>query len=218
MSVCPDLLLPSTGSSRVEFPRFLGTTKRLRILATHPAALRFLRLAVPSCATYSLPLTRSAAPLGLDKIAGCPSGFWMEVTRSPKSPWNPFVRMPRSPTPARRPRRPYSASVLPSVNATTSALSKHIISRLNHAAYVPTVYASQAESPRTHARLAFDWWPAFVEQDWLPARFLQGGFTCFGPIFLHVPPPYELAWRNAESIHCRTGFCGQRSRPEITET
>jgi hypothetical protein len=38
---------PSPGSSRVEFPGFLGTIKALRLPAVLPAALRFLRLAVP---------------------------------------------------------------------------------------------------------------------------------------------------------------------------
>ena len=42
-----DASLPSTGSSRVEFPGFLGTIKALRLPAALPAALRFLRLAVP---------------------------------------------------------------------------------------------------------------------------------------------------------------------------
>ena len=38
---------PSPGSSWVEFPGFLGTTKALRLPAVPPAALRCLRLAVP---------------------------------------------------------------------------------------------------------------------------------------------------------------------------
>jgi hypothetical protein len=38
---------PSPGSSRAEFPGFSGTIKALRLPAIRPAALRFLRLAVP---------------------------------------------------------------------------------------------------------------------------------------------------------------------------
>ena len=38
---------PSPGSLRVEFPGFVGTIKALRLPAAPPAALRFLRLAVP---------------------------------------------------------------------------------------------------------------------------------------------------------------------------
>jgi hypothetical protein len=45
MSTAPRF--PSPGSSRAEFPGFLGTIKALRLPAAHPAALRFLRLAVP---------------------------------------------------------------------------------------------------------------------------------------------------------------------------
>ena len=39
--------LPSTGSSWVEFPRFIGTTRTLSHPAIPLAALRFLRLAIP---------------------------------------------------------------------------------------------------------------------------------------------------------------------------
>ena len=42
-----DASLPSAGSPRAEFPGFLGTIKALRLPAALPAALRFLRLAVP---------------------------------------------------------------------------------------------------------------------------------------------------------------------------
>ena len=45
--VRPDAPLPSTGSSRVEFPRFVGTIRALRLPVARPAALRCLRLAVP---------------------------------------------------------------------------------------------------------------------------------------------------------------------------
>ena len=38
---------PSPGSSRAEFPGFLGTIKALRLPAVHSAAFRFLHLAVP---------------------------------------------------------------------------------------------------------------------------------------------------------------------------
>ncbi len=38
---------PSPGSLRVKFPGFFGTIKALRLPAGRPAALRFLRLAVP---------------------------------------------------------------------------------------------------------------------------------------------------------------------------
>ena len=42
-----DAPLSSSGSSRVEFPAFNGTIRALRLPAAPPAALRFLRLAVP---------------------------------------------------------------------------------------------------------------------------------------------------------------------------
>ncbi len=43
----PDASLPSAGFPRAEFPGFCGTIKALRLPAGLPAALRFLRLAVP---------------------------------------------------------------------------------------------------------------------------------------------------------------------------
>ncbi len=51
------------------------------------------------------------------------------------------------------------ASVLPSVFWTTSAPTKNLISRLNHTAYMLTVYASQPGLPHVHARLVSGWWP-----------------------------------------------------------
>ena len=54
-----DASLPSTRSESVPCPRFSGTIKALRLPAAPPAALRFLRLAVPRGACgASLPLTQ----------------------------------------------------------------------------------------------------------------------------------------------------------------
>ncbi len=46
-SLQTDISLPSTGSGRPSFPRFISTIKMLRLPAAHLAALRFLRLAIP---------------------------------------------------------------------------------------------------------------------------------------------------------------------------
>jgi len=42
-----DIPLPSAGSRSFRFPRFDGTIRMLRLPVSRPAALRFLRLAVP---------------------------------------------------------------------------------------------------------------------------------------------------------------------------
>ena len=44
-------------------------------------------------------------------------------------------------------------------------VSTHYLSRLDHTASALAVYASQAGSPRRHARLASGWWLAFARRD-----------------------------------------------------
>lgn len=55
--------------------------------------------------------------------------------------------------------------MLPSAVLKASAPPANLLSRLDHAACTIAVYASQPGSPQLHARLASDWWPTFVGQD-----------------------------------------------------
>ena len=52
------------------------------------------------------------------------------------------------------------------------------LSRLNHTASALAVYASQAGSPRHHARLASGCWPSSSGRDCLPAGFQQKVSRC----------------------------------------
>ena len=94
---------PSPGSSRVEFPGFLGTIKALRLPAALPAALRFLRLAVPRERAAFAPAVAArgnvgpgvghpVAPAGISSV---------ETTGSPKFLGNPHSRLPMFSDPGR---------------------------------------------------------------------------------------------------------------------
>ena len=83
---------------RDQFPGFIGTMKALRLPAVHPAALRFLRLAVPRLhSLLSLPDGRVRRQ-GLELVTRClRPGFAEEATGSPKFLGNhdcPFAHVP----------------------------------------------------------------------------------------------------------------------------
>ena len=103
----------------------------LRLLAARPAALRFLRLAVPRTRSSFAPEDgERSAPSGLGCSTGGPSRLSRaETTRSPRFLESPHVCMPRSLTPASSSRQArLGVSTRPSVVLTTSALAG-IISR-----------------------------------------------------------------------------------------
>jgi hypothetical protein len=99
-----DALLPSTGSPGHGFSCFNGTIGALRLPAVHPAALRFLRLAVPALQARFVPigvacdaegqgfsLTRPGYPY--------PASHWRRQGL-PRSWGTPTVPLPCSSTPA----------------------------------------------------------------------------------------------------------------------
>ena len=101
-------LLGSSGSLRL-VPRLHGYYELLRIPAGHPAALRFLRLAIPPCARlFVSPRGVGTPPLGRGYL-GC--GFpnrWSDGGdgRASQVPGGPRVPMPCSPTPTEPYARP----------------------------------------------------------------------------------------------------------------
>ena len=62
LSLTADASLPLHRVLRGEFPCFNGTIKALRLPAAHPAALRFLRLAVPQRSLVLFAPRRTSAP------------------------------------------------------------------------------------------------------------------------------------------------------------
>ena len=82
--------LPSTGFQRDQFPGFISTMRVLRLPAAHPAALRFLRLAVPRFHSLrSLP-GRRVGRRGLELVTRyLQPGVAEETTGSPKFLGNP---------------------------------------------------------------------------------------------------------------------------------
>ena len=100
----PDASLRSTGFQRGRFPCFDATIKALRRPAAHPAALRFLRLAVPHRSlAVSLPRVASDKHLrtGASFLAELPTSARSLRKRQdlPRSCRTPIVPLPCSPTP-----------------------------------------------------------------------------------------------------------------------
>ena len=98
--------LPSTGFSRTEFPGFVGTIRALRLPAARPAALRFLRLAVPLTDACSFAATggKRQTPVArgtlVTRFAPISRGFVRKRQGLPRSWGTPIVPMPCSATPA----------------------------------------------------------------------------------------------------------------------
>jgi len=90
---------PSPGSLRVKFPGFTGTVKALRLPDAHPAALRFLRLAVPRITHLSLPPPLRAAAAGLGLVARYPQPGFLRgndrISQVPGEPLFPFAHVLR---------------------------------------------------------------------------------------------------------------------------
>jgi hypothetical protein len=96
---------PSPGSSRVEFPGFVGTIKALRLPAALPAALRFLRLAVPRAYSVDFAPTATECPAaGLGLVARYPLPGFLSWRRQdlPSSWGTPIPVCTCSQTPAGR--------------------------------------------------------------------------------------------------------------------
>ena len=144
---------PSPGSSRVEFPGFLGTIKALRLPAAPPAALRFLRLAVPRDHAYFAPAAaacRSGGPGVVHPVS--PSGTSsVETKGSPKFLGNPDSRLLMFLDPGRpgTSQTDYGTPGVAPADRTTKAPTTKMLSRLNSMAFGLAVYASRCRLPFT---------------------------------------------------------------------
>ena len=143
------------------FPRFHGTIKALRLPAGLPAALRFLRLAVPrEHSGFACSARRSASPPSLELVTRyLRPGFRQWKRQDLLRSWGtPTVLLPCSPTPVGPTHQAMQCVGAAPAMSTAKAPAKQL-SRLNHTASALAVYASQAGSPRRHARLASGCWP-----------------------------------------------------------
>jgi hypothetical protein len=152
--------LPSTGSlgSVPPLPRYC---EALRLPAALPASLRFLRCAVPPCASCFAPANVRRTVRRPGVVHRIPHHRFIEGgDRTSQVPAGPTMNVPCSPTPAgplcsataalRCCLPPFGRRRLPRLPN---------ISRLNHTARSFAVYASQGELPQRHARLASGGWP-----------------------------------------------------------
>ena len=172
--------LPSTGSSWVEFPRFIGTTKTLSHPAIPFAALRFLRLAIP--VVYLVLRSRPAlrhlpdGPGVLGRLSPC-RYIPRETTGLPTFLRNPPVHLPCSPTPVGSTPPGLHGDADAALATSTAKAPARKLSRLNHTAFALAVYASPRLLP-------------LPTQDSLrlPARLYRTGFEPAGSAerFLNV--------------------------------
>ena len=137
---------------RGEFPCFSGTIKALRLPATHLAALRFLRLAIPRLHSFSFAPRRTSKPPrpGVGNPVS-PSGQCRGSNRISQVPGKPqsSVCTCSKPTPAGLlTPDPYSAATWPLV-IIRQRLPRLGLSTLNSMAFGFAVYASQDRSPGT---------------------------------------------------------------------
>ncbi len=166
--------LPSTGSSRVEFPRFSGTMGGLRRLVSSPRFVA-VALAVPPARRFSsLPGRIGATLVG-------PGLFLLRRPRAATSSDGEYEtsQVPGEPLRtchALRPRR--TAHPLPIRGARCCLplrkrrrLRNHFLSRLNHVACTLPVYASTVASRPHDATLGSGWWLAFPGTGLSPAGF-----------------------------------------------
>jgi len=89
----------------------------------------------------------------------------------------PIVLLPCSPTPV-GPTHQAMQCVGAAPAVSTTKAPAFVLSRLNHTASALAVYASQAGSPRHHARLASGCWPGSSGRAWLPAGFQRKVSRC----------------------------------------
>jgi hypothetical protein len=185
---------------RGEFPCFGGTIKALRLPAAHPAALRYLRLAVPQRPLVAFAPRRTSAPprpgVG-DPVT--PAGNSLRKRQNLASSWGtPIVRSPCSVDAGRtactRPVR--CRSVAPGIRKAKAPAKG--LSTLNSMAFGLAVYASQCGLPAPHARLASGRWSGATGRAFHP----QGSDERFQICFLHLIPPSQASCRNL--IHRRS--------------
>lgn len=152
---------PSTGSLG-SVPPLRRYSAALRLLSARPGSLRSsLAARYPSPTApfrSSGRRSRKAAPRPGPFVRWTHPRHQRETERSPRFLGNPWQRAPLSdPDEGNSPRSISWRLLWPSGDLTPSALAACQISGLHHAARCLAVYASQAGSPHTHARLATGW-------------------------------------------------------------
>jgi hypothetical protein len=140
---------PPRGPHGRLFPRFNGTTKALRLPAAHPAALRFLRLAVPREHASFAPDVAACGIVGPGVgYPVSPPGFFRgddRISQVPGEPPFPFAHVLR-PRPVSVPDPLRDACVAPAM-LTTKAPTTKTLSRLNSMAFGLAVYVSRLGYP-----------------------------------------------------------------------
>lgn len=175
-------------SRRASLPSLGGTTRSARVSPAHGRAL-------PWTSLLEL-VTRYLRP-GV--------GQWrrQDLLRS----WGtPSVLLPCSSTPAGPTHQAIRCAGTAPDLSTTKAPA-FVLSRLNHTASALAVYASQAGSPRHHARLASGCWPDSSGRAWLPAGFHRKVSRCI----LHAILLSQVQ-RSARTVY---GIIGRRNELRI---
>jgi hypothetical protein len=180
---------------RDQFPGFVSTMRVLRLPAVHPAALRFLRLAVPRLHLLRSLLGGQVRRQGLELVTRyLPPGFCRGNDRISQVPGEPRMSVctgsgDSGRTACTRPVRCCSVALgISKAKAPTKGLSK-----LNSMAFGLAVYASQDGLPRHHARLASGRWSGATGRAFHP----QGSYERFQICFLTSRPPFpSFAWHN----------------------
>jgi len=177
-----DAPLPSPGSSAVRVPRlpryYQGamTSRRSSRRASFPSHGRYH--SKRSCFAHTRPSAAAGESPGVGHPVS-PAGTLVSGNgRISYVPGEPRLCS----CPALRPRRdrriwPKRCAGVAPVVSTTKAPA-FVLSRLNHTASALAVYASQAGSPRRHARLASGCWPDSSGRAWLPAGFHRKVSRC----------------------------------------
>ena len=150
--------LPLTGSLGL-VPPLQRYYEVLRPPAAHFAALRFLRLAIPSLRPLFVPPAPDAEPwINLELVGGISSRLarWKRQGL-PSSRRNPCDHSPYSSDPGVTRQAEWTMSELPGAAPATDhdeGSPRVVISGLNRTAFDLAVYASQGRLPTRHARLA----------------------------------------------------------------
>lgn len=158
---------------RDQFPGFISTMRVLRLLATHPTALRFLRVAVPRLHSLRSLLDGRVRRRGLELVTrclhpGCCRGSKLDL---PSSWGTSIVRLHMFPSDSGRTARtrPLRCSSV-ALGTTKAKAPTKGLSKLNSMAFGLAVYASPDGLPTYDARLASGRWSgstgrAFHPQD-----------------------------------------------------
>ena len=197
--------LPSPGSSRVEFPGFLGTMRRSDSLPPVPPRFVSLRLAIPSrvaCVRSRSGPTPTGGQGFVVRLSPAPDVVEMETQGVPSS-WGTLMCL----CPVLRPRQDrYHQAIAvrrrgPRVMQ-RRRLPRVMLSRLNSTASALAVYASPGGSPAQDARLASGCWPGSTGRDWLPAGFQRKVSKVYS---LHLFLLSQVSWRKHGSGRQRDG-------------